>query len=216
MKKYNTIIFDLDGTLLYTLEDLKDAVNYSLRFYGYQERKIEEIRSFVGNGVEKLIERAVPQNASLSDVDNVFEQFKIYYGKHATDKTVIYKGMEDVLNTLKIRGFNLGIVSNKLQSAVDILHERFFKDTIDISIGDKAGQRRKPAPDSVIEVMDYFDEVKEKTLYIGDSDVDIKTAQNAGIDCISVSWGFRDVSELIKAGATTIVNTPKELLGKII
>lgn len=216
MRKYNTIIFDLDGTLLYTLEDLKDAVNYALSYYGYNERTIEEIRCFVGNGIRKLIERAVPENTDLSDIDKVFEQFKIYYNEHATDKTIIYKGVEDILYILKEKGYNLGIVSNKVQSAVDILHERFFKDIIEISVGDKEGRRRKPAPDSVIEVMRYFDTTSLETLYIGDSEVDIETARNAQIDCISVSWGFRDAVDLMKAGATTIVTTPEELLEKIL
>ncbi|MDE6210197.1 MAG: HAD family hydrolase [Lachnospiraceae bacterium] len=216
MKKYNTIIFDLDGTLLYTLEDLKNAVNYALSYYGYKERTIEEIRCFVGNGIRKLIERAVPENTGLSDVDKVFEQFKIYYNEHATDKTIIYKGVEDILYILKEKGYNLGIVSNKVQSAVDILHERFFKDIIEISVGDKEGSRRKPAPDSVIEVMRYFDTTSLETLYIGDSEIDIETARNAQIDCISVSWGFRDAVDLMKSGATTIVTTPEELLEKIL
>ena len=216
MKKYTTIIFDLDGTLLYTLEDLKDAINYALECNGYEKRTIKEVKRFVGNGVRKLVERAVPKNTPIEEVDKVFKDFKIYYDKHATDKTKVYEGIPHILDVLKQKGYNLAIVSNKLQEAVEVLQKRFFSDTISIAVGDKAGCKRKPSPDSVIEVMKYFNSNKENTLYIGDSEVDIETAGNAGIDCISVSWGFREKGELLQAGATIIVNTPEELINKII
>lgn len=215
MKRYTTIIFDLDGTLLYTLDDLKNAVNYALVKCGYPERSLEEVREFVGNGVRKLVERAVPVGTSVDNIDKVFEVFKKYYDMHATDNTRLYEGINEALHTLKEQGYNLAIVSNKIQSAVDILHERFFEDTIKISIGDREGQRRKPAPDSVLSVMKYFGTEKGETLYVGDSEVDVLTAKNAQVDCISVSWGFRNTSDLIAAGATVIVDTPQQLIEKL-
>lgn len=216
MKRYTTIIFDLDGTLLYTLDDLKNAVNYALVECGYPERSLEEVRRFVGNGVRKLVERAVPMGTSVDNIDKVFEVFKKYYDMHATDNTRLYEGINEALHTLKEQGYNLAIVSNKIQSAVDILHERFFKDTIKISIGDREGQKRKPAPDSVLSVMEYFGLTKEETLYVGDSEVDVLTAKNAQVDCINVGWGFRDTSDLIAAGATVIVDTPQQLIEKLV
>lgn len=215
MKKYTTIIFDLDGTLLYTLEDLKNAVNYALAECDYPERTLEEVRKFVGNGVRKLIERAVPSGVSIENIDKVFDIFKQYYDIHATDNTRLYDGIDEMLNTLKQKGYKLAIVSNKIQSAVDILHERFFKDTIKISIGDRQGQRRKPAPDSVLSVIEYLNSTKAETLYVGDSEVDVLTARNAEVDCICVSWGFRDSKDLIAAGATDIVETTQQLIYKI-
>lgn len=216
MKRYTTIIFDLDGTLLYTLDDLKNAVNYALVECGYPERSLEEVRRFVGNGVRKLVERAVPMGTSVDNIDKVFEVFKKYYDMHATDNTRLYEGINEILCTLKEQGYNLAIVSNKIQSAVDILHGRFFKDTIKISIGDREGQKRKPAPDSVLSVMEYFGVTREETLYVGDSEVDVLTAKNAKVDCINVSWGFRDTSDLIAAGATVIVDTPQQLIEKLV
>ena len=215
MKKYTTIIFDLYGTLLYTLEDLKNATNYALTECGYPERTLEEVRKFVGNGVRKLIERAVPSGTNAENTDKVFGVLKKYYDMHATDNTRLYDGVDKLLYTLKEKGYNLAIVSNKIQSAVDILHDRFFKDTIQISIGDREGQNRKPAPDSVLSVMEYFHAAKDETLYVGDSEVDILTAKNAEVDCISVSWGFRDTDELMAAGATIIVKTPEQLVKKL-
>lgn len=216
MKKYKTIIFDLDGTLLYTLEDLKNSVNYALEQCGYQRRTLEDIRHFVGNGIRRLVERAVPEGTDIKSTDKVFEIFREYYNLHATDNTGLYDGVEELLYELKKKGYKLAIVSNKVQSAVDILREKFFNDTIEISIGDREGKKKKPSPDAVLTVMEYFNASKEETLYVGDSEVDVMTAKNAGVDCISVSWGFRNKAELLEAGAAVIVDTTEQLMEKLI
>lgn len=215
MKKYTTIIFDLDGTLLDTLEDLKEAVNYALEDAGYPVRSTEEIRCFVGNGIRNLIERAVPNGTSVEDTDRVFEKFKEYYNKYATQKTVPYPGIVDMLKKLKNDGYNIAIITNKVQSAVDVLQKKFFYDTIKVAVGDKQGQLRKPSPDTTQYVMDYFSASKDETLFVGDSEVDIYTARNAEVDYVCVSWGFRTPEELLRAGAIDIVDNVEELLKKI-
>lgn len=212
MKKYTTVIFDLDGTLLNTLTDLCLSVNYALKKNGYPLRELDEVRRFVGNGIRKLVERAVPENLSVADIDKVFKDFKIYYDLHATDNTSTYEGINNIIELLKNNNYNIAIVSNKVQSAVDILRERFFDKTVSIAIGDQEGQKRKPSPDSLYKVINHYNASCEETVYIGDSEVDIETAKNAGVDCISVSWGFRDASELIRSGAKRIVDTPEELI----
>lgn len=214
MKQYSTIIFDLDGTLLNTLKDLQLSVNYALEKNSYPTRNADEVRRFVGNGIRKLVERAVPAHLSVADIDKVFKDFKVYYDAHATDNTALYDGIDKMLEVFN-NECNLAIVSNKAQSAVDILWKRFFSDTVPIAVGDVEGQQRKPAPDSVFKVMNHFNAKPEETLYVGDSEVDIETAKNAGIDCISVSWGFRDISELVRYGAKKIVNSPEELIDEL-
>ena len=181
------ILFDLDGTLLDTLEDLCDAVNYALRVYGYPERTLEEIRCFVGNGAMRLITLAVPENG---DVEGVFHTYKTYYDANCRIKTQPYPGIMEALEALK--DYPLAIVSNKPDSAVKALCADYFPGIY--ALGEAAGCPRKPAPDMVFKGMEAIG--VESCVYVGDSEVDILTAKNAGVPCLSVLWGFRKREEL--------------------
>lgn len=218
MGKYNTIIWDLDGTLLNTLDDLMDSANAALSHYGIEKRTRDEIRAFVGNGVLKLMEQAVPQGREHPDFEDIYAFFKEHYGKNCNNKTKIYDGLENVLKGFYASGYKMAIVSNKLDSAVKALNGLYFSDIISVAIGEAEdrGIKKKPAPDTVFEAMRMLGAEKDKTVYIGDSEVDILTAANAGIDCISVLWGFRDEKELLKNGAAALVKTPEELESYII
>lgn len=199
-------VFDLDGTLLNTLEDLADAVNYSLAQFGMPQRTIEEVRNYVGNGIRLLIERSVPNGTDLPVIDNVFEYFKKYYQEHCNDKTKAYDGIIDMLKELKQSGIKLAVLSNKAQNAVTKLCDIYFDNLLDITFGAREGIAKKPAPDALLECAAIADIALEDIAYIGDSDVDVLTARNAGVDCIAVSWGFRDKGVLIKAGADKIAD----------
>lgn len=211
-KKYKAVIFDLDGTLLNTLEDLKNSVNYGLRTYAMPERTLEEIRNFVGNGVQRLIGLAMPEGASKEEEEKVFVAFKEHYKIHCNDKTDLYPGISDLLLELKQRGFPMAIVSNKLQEGVDALTEQYFKEYLTTAIGAKDGIRKKPAPDSVLEALRLLGVSREQAVFVGDSEVDIATARNAQMDCITVTWGFRTRKEQEEAGADTFVDRPKEII----
>lgn len=212
MHKYKAVIFDLDGTLLNTLEDLRDSVNYSLQKFGYPSRTLSEIRNFVGNGIGKLIHRALPSEVSESEFQKVFDTFKSYYADHCNIKTRPYDGIMPLLERLKKEGYKLAIVSNKADFGVKALNRDYFNSLIDVALGEREGFRRKPEPDTVFAALEMLDVSKSETVYVGDSDVDIKTAHNSGLDCISVDWGFRDRTFLIENGAETIVSTPEELI----
>lgn len=210
--KYKLVIFDMDGTILDTLSDLADSMNYALRCFGLAERTVDEVRSFVGNGIRRLVERAVPANTSPAIIDQVHENFTAYYKDHCADKTKPYDGICELLSELKRRNVLLAVVSNKADYAVQILCEQYFNDIFDASAGERAGVRKKPEPDSVNAVLEVLGIDRRDAVYIGDSDVDIQTARNAGMDCISVSWGFRDTEFLKEKGAQIIVKTPQEIL----
>jgi len=211
--EYQLAIFDLDGTLLDTLEDLADSTNYIMQQFGYPERTLTEVRSFVGNGIRKLLERSAPKGTSSEEIDRMFEQFKEYYGAHCADKTKPYDGIMDMLNALQKQGVKLAVVSNKADYAVKALCEQYFPGFFDEAVGERVGIARKPAPDTVNEVLKNLHMDKAQAVYIGDSEVDVQTAQNAGMDCIAVDWGFRDKEVLKEAGAEIIVSTPEEVLG---
>lgn len=206
-----TYIFDLDGTLLDTLQDLKASTNHALRSHGLPERTTEEVRQFVGNGVRKLIERAVPENTPQEVLEAVFADFRKHYMDHCLDATAPYPGIIDMLRRLKAQGKRMAIVSNKLDPAVKELNERFFKEYIDLAVGESDTVRRKPAPDMVNTILQTLGITKEEMVYVGDSEVDLQTARNAGVRCISVLWGFRDKEILIANGATTFAKTPEEI-----
>lgn len=210
--KYKYIIWDLDGTLLDTLQDLADATNYALRTYGMKERSIDEIRMFVGNGVRNLIIRAVPDGEANALFDNVFNTFKDYYILHCQDSTSLYPGIRETLATLKAEGYRMAIVSNKLQKGVTELYDIWFQNVIDVAVGERENVRRKPEPDMVEIAMKELGAQMEEAVYIGDSDVDIATARNAHLPCISVLWGFRDRDFLTAHGATTFAHEPKDIL----
>ncbi len=211
MSKYNTVIFDLDGTLLNTLDDLCDSTNFALSQYGYPKRTLAEVRSFVGNGIGVLIEKALPGGRTNLEYGQVLDAFKAHYAVNCNNRTRAYDGVNELLHNLKRSGYKLAVVSNKLESAVKELCKRYFADTISIAIGETEKVRRKPAPDEVYEAMKLLGSQKEGTVYIGDSEVDILTAKNSGIDIISVSWGFREENVLLEAGAKIVINTPMDI-----
>lgn len=209
---YKLIIFDLDGTILNTLEDLADSTNYALSRNYFPERTIDEVREFVGNGIGRLIERAVPDGTGPAVVEKVLADFKVYYGEHCADKTKPYDGIKEVIGKLKKQGYMTAVVSNKADFAVQQLCEDYFSGLFDFVVGEREGIRRKPAPDSVLEVLERLHIEKKNTLYIGDSEVDIQTADNAGVDQVSVEWGFRKREYLLSQGARRIVKVPEEIL----
>lgn len=206
------VIFDLDGTLLYTLEDLKNAVNAALSQWNMPVCSLEQVRRYVGNGVRKLMERAVPQGIENPEFEQVFASFKDYYSRHCLDHTRPYPDIMHLLEELKARGIKMAIVSNKLDSAVKELNERFFHGYISVAIGETEGVAKKPAPDMVEKALDELGVEKGQAVYVGDSDVDIQTADHSGLPCISVAWGFRDEEFLRENGAAQLVKTPLELL----
>lgn len=211
---YQAVVFDLDGTLLNTLEDLTDAVNFSLKENKKPERSMDEICQFVGNGIAKLIERAVPEETSDEERKKILLTFRKFYGEHCQDKTSPYQGIVEVLSDLKKKGVKVAVVSNKADFAVQELIPFYFGDLIPVAKGEneQAGIRKKPAPDMVDAVLQEIGCDKEQAVYVGDSDVDLMTAKNAGIPCIGVSWGFRGRDFLEKNGADMIADEPKELL----
>lgn len=208
----DNFIFDLDGTLLNTLKDLAASTNYALRSAGMPEHSVEDVRRFVGNGVKKLMERAIPQGLENPKFDETYATFRKHYLEHSLDTTKPYDGIPEVLAELKRRGKKLAIVSNKFYAATQELAKHFFPETIQVAIGERENIRKKPAPDTVLEAMRQLGVGREGTVYIGDSDVDIDTAKNVGVPCISVLWGFRDEDFLIEHGATHLIKEPKELL----
>lgn len=210
---YKTYIFDLDGTLLDTLSDLAAAVNFALRTHGMPEHSIDDVRRFVGNGVRKLMERAIPDGAANPQFDETFATFRQYYMAHSLDTTRPYEGIPEALAALKARGCRLAVVSNKMMAATQELCLHFFPDTIEVAIGENEaeGIRKKPAPDTVFAALKALGVGKEGAVYVGDSDVDIETARNSGLPCISVLWGFRDRDFLIQHGAKTFISDPGNL-----
>lgn len=212
MKQYDTYIFDLDGTLLYTLDDLTASVNHAMRAEGFKEHTVEEVRMMVGNGVRKLIERAVPDGKENPRYEETYQEFIDHYMKHSMDTTRPYPGIMETLAELKRRGKRMAVVSNKYCKATEALCRTFFKDYISVAIGESEQVRKKPAPDTVLEALRRLDTGKDGAVYVGDSEVDIATARNCGLPCISVLWGFRDKDFLIENGAATLANEPKELV----
>lgn len=213
---YKLAVFDMDGTILDTLEDLKDSVNYALSECGYPQRTYDEVRRFVGNGIRKLIERAVPEGVSVSDIDRVHEVFTGHYKVHCADKTKAYDGIKPLLEQLRANGVKTAVVSNKADYGVQELCKEYFDGLFDYAVGEREGIRRKPAPDSVNEALRVLGIPKSEAVYIGDSDVDYETAVNAGLPCISVLWGFRDEEFLRSKGASLFVREPSEILNIVL
>lgn len=209
--KYDLVIFDLDGTILDTLEDLTDSVNYALAEYGYPMRTIEEVQSFVGNGLFMLMRKAIAPETKEEIIKEALAKQKAYYKIHCAEKTKPYEGMIELLNKLKSTGCKLAVVSNKADYAVQILCEQYFAGIFDIAVGEKENVRKKPAPDAVNAVMEQMQIKKENAVYIGDSEVDIETAKNAGLQAVLVSWGFRTKEFLEEQGAEVIVTTIDDL-----
>ena len=208
----DTIIFDLDGTLLNTLEDLHACFNKAIKQYGYPERSIEEIKSFVGNGIKKAIERALPFKVDDKELDDIVNYFREYYKEHMFELTKPYDGIIELLDSLKQKGYKLAVVSNKHDTAVKSLVKHYFGEYINISIGEGIDVNKKPSTDGVFKAIKELNSKKENCIYIGDSDVDIETAKNADIPCISVLWGFRDEAFLRERGGSIFVKEPKDII----
>ena len=216
MKK-TTVVFDLDGTLLDTLDDLKNSVNYALEMTGNPPRTKEEVRRFVGNGIQLLMERALPSGHDDSDFDKAFSLFKEHYGVHCNDLTKPYDGIMELLQKLKENGIKMEIVSNKADFAVKELSDIYFHGIIPVAIGEKEseGIRKKPAPDTVFEALNELGSRREEAVYVGDSEVDLETARNCGMDYILCEWGFREKSLLEEKGANVFVSHPSEIFEMI-
>ena len=210
MKK-KLLIFDLDGTILDTLKDLAVSTNYALVFHGFPERSVDEVRRFVGNGIGKLIERAVPDGTPEEKRLEVLETFKKHYGEHCADNTRPYDGIIELIADLRKRGMQTAVVSNKADFAVQELCKQYFPGCFDFVVGEREGIRRKPCPDSVEEVLHILKKTAEESVYIVDSDGDVDTAANAGMDMIGVSWGFRGREFLEEHGASQIADKPEEI-----
>ena len=217
MQKKTTVIFDLDGTLLDTLEDLTTSANYAMAEMGFPSRSKEEVRSFVGNGIAVLIRKCVPETIDEELIQKATEIFKKHYAIHCNDCTRPYPGIEELIDILRGKNIKMAIVSNKGDFAVKELAEIYFKGTIPVAIGEKEsdGIRKKPAPDTVFKAMELLDSKAKDTVYVGDSEVDIKTAANAGLDLVLCAWGFRDETFLKEQGADIIIQEPKELVNII-
>ncbi len=209
----DTVIFDLDGTLLDTLEDLALSVNYCMERFGGPHFAREEVREMVGNGIYVLMEKALPGGREHPRYTECMKAFAPYYQSHMMDHTAPFSGIMELLANLKAKGYKLAIVSNKFDAAVKELNQRFFAERICVAIGEAEdkGVRKKPAPDTVFQAMEELGSAPEDCLYVGDSDVDIETAKNAGIPCVCVTWGFKTADFLQEHGAQTVVDTMKEL-----
>lgn len=210
--RYTTVIFDLDGTLLNTLDDLTASVNYAMDKMGMPLHTLDEVRRFVGNGVRVLIRRSVPAGTSDEDYEAAYKYFETHYAEHCKDKTGPYEGVPEMLSELCRRGYKTAIVSNKIDFAVKELRDDFFADTVSVAVGDDLKMSNKPAPDMVYKALGELGSDKSECVYVGDTDVDLETAKNAGMDCISVSWGFRSRAELEGYGAKMIADTPADIL----
>ena len=210
--KYKSYIFDLDGTLLDSLTDLAASCNYALRINNMPERTIDEVRMFVGNGVRKLMERAIPDGDCNELFQKTYTDFRDHYLIHNLDHTSPYNGIITMLKSLKDDGCNIAVVSNKFYAATQELVNHFFGDYVSVAIGERDNIRKKPSPDTVFEALRQLNVEKDGAVYIGDSDVDVMTAKNCGMPCISVLWGFRDIKFLIEHGANVFVEKPSEIL----
>ena len=208
--RYDTVIYDLDGTLLNTLGDLAAAVNHAMNAFGWPCHSEEAVCRMVGNGMETLIRRAMPEGED--HFEEVLRTFKAYYGEHSDDLTCAYPGVEELLDTLAKEGVRQAIVSNKGDPFVKELNAKYFGRWITQAVGEQENVRRKPWPDSVQKVIRDLGANPARVLYVGDSEVDVQTAKNAGVDCAAVTWGFRTVEDLTRAGAATFIHDPQELV----
>ncbi len=211
MYQYEAVLFDLDGTLLNTLGDLTAAVNHTLRVFGYPAREEDEVRAFVGNGVRKLIEHLLPDGAQNPHMEAALAEFKRYYTEHCDLSTRPYEGVVDVLAALHEAGLRLAIVSNKNDEAVRALTRTFFGSLVSVAVGGRDGVPRKPAPQMPLAALEALGVAPERTLFVGDSDVDLETAQSVGMDCMLVSWGFRDEEALAQLAPRYLIRDPAEM-----
>lgn len=213
---YSVAIFDLDGTVLDTIGDLAAATNHALATYGLPTLDVSRVEAIVGNGIRNLIDTAVPTGTDPSTADAVFAEFKAYYAEHCEDATHPYDGIDELLRAIRERGVRTAVVSNKADFAVQKLMARFLPGRFDVVVGEREGMRRKPAPDTVDAVLEQLGRTRDEAVYIGDSEVDVQTAANAGMDCLVVGWGYRGEEFLKEHGARVIVEQPSDLKGYIL
>jgi len=209
--KYKNFIFDLDGTLLDTVTDLQNSINYALSLYGYGKKSYDEMRSFLGNGIRRLVELSVPNGVDNKNFEHILQEFMTYYNNHLIDCTLPYDNIIKMLGILKENNCKIAIVSNKADAFVKNLVDTFFRGYVDISIGQNEKIRQKPHSDMVEYALRNLNIAKNDSVYLGDSEVDIETAKNSGLDCICVSWGFRSREQLLNSGAKIIVDSPLQI-----
>ena len=209
---YKAVIFDLDGTILDTLQDLANSVNHALRTHGYPERTVDEVRRFIGNGIRVLMRRSCPAGISEEAQEAALATFRVHYDAHCKDFTAPYDGIRELLNALREQGIRTAVVSNKIEPAVIVLCDEHFPGQFEYMVGNRPDLAPKPAPDSVNEVIEKMGLERKDIVYIGDTEVDIQTSDNAGLDCIGVEWGFRDGAYLRELGAKYIVEQPMDVL----
>ena len=211
--KYTTIVFDCDGTLLDTATDLANAVNHVLRTHNFPEKSLAEVKAALGNAVTYLMRQCLPSTVADHELKPYIEEFKIYYGEHLKDTTAPYPGILDMLDALREKGYKLAIVSNKIQEGVTPLNKEYFGDRLPVAIGERPGLQRKPAPDMVLQALKELNSTPEESIYVGDSEVDVATAENSGLLCIGVTWGFREESLHQELGVTHIARKAEDILG---
>ncbi|HVI40143.1 MAG TPA: HAD family hydrolase [Anaerovoracaceae bacterium] len=210
--KYDTVLFDLDGTLLDTLDDLTDSINAVMQKEGYQLRTKEEIREYIGDGVKMLMERSLPQGTPENEILRCLTMFREIYQKNMLHRTKPYEEIPSMLKRLKEMEMKVGVVSNKPDEATGEMCRMFFNRNVDAAVGDNQERKKKPEPDNVYEVLKQLGSNRDKTLYVGDSNVDVRTAKNAGLDCVGVTWGYRSRETLIEEGADHIIDEPNQLI----
>lgn len=210
--KYTTIIFDCDGTLLDTLTDLRNAVNHVLRLHKFPERSVPQVKAALGNGVAHLMRESLPDSVTDDEFNTYLDEFKTYYGEHLQDYTAPYPGILDMLDTLRAKGYKLAVVSNKIQEGITPLIKEYFGDRLPVAIGERPGLQRKPAPDMVLQALKELNSTPEESIYIGDSEVDVATANNSGLLCIGVTWGFRNETLHHELGVQYIARKAEDIV----
>ena len=210
--KYTTIVFDCDGTLLDTSTDLYNSVNYVLSKHNFPEKSLSEVKAALGNAVTYLMRQCLPSTVADDELAPYIEEFKAYYGEHLKDTTAPYPGILDMLDALREKGYKLAIVSNKIQEAVTPLNKEYFGDRLPVAIGERPGLQRKPAPDMVLQALKELNSTPEESIYIGDSELDVATAENSGLLCIGVTWGFREESLLHELGVKHIARKAEDII----
>lgn len=210
--KYTTIVFDCDGTLLDTLTDLRNAVNHVLHLHKFPERSVSQVKASLGNGVAHLMRESLPDSVTDDEFNTYLDEFKTYYGEHLQDYTAPYPGILDMLDTLRAKGYKLAVVSNKIQEGITPLNKEYFGDRLPVAIGERPVLQRKPAPDMVLQALKELDSTPEESIYIGDSEVDVATANNSGLLCIGVTWGFRDETLHHELGVQYIARKAEDIV----
>ncbi|MCF0120564.1 MAG: HAD family hydrolase [Oscillospiraceae bacterium] len=214
--KYKIAVFDMDGTILNTLDDITRSINYALETCGYPKRTAQEVRGFLGCGAGVLAARSLPEGTAQEEIDRVCAVQSEYYQSNCAIDTRPYDGIIELIGRLRAAGVRTAVVSNKGDAAVKRLAEEYFTGLFDTAEGARAGMERKPAPDLVNEALRKLGAVRDSAVYIGDTEVDMLTAKNSGMDAITVGWGFRDSEFLLAAGAERICNTPDEVYALIV